>query len=135
MENTETTGVTYPRLNLDGRVLVVCCSLYAEYRLSLAGLSLNDCLAILTSFKRTGVQDPRGLSKAAELLAASVAENYPDGQAPTADQWMRKVSEMPNALDVWNKEIFPAVDSALAKLLLAARLPATPPAEAPALAN
>ena len=130
----DTTGVVYPTINIDGRTLVVRCSLYAEYCLSRAGLTLAACLTILTSLKRTGVQDAHAIDSAMEMFAACVAENYQDEPAPNAAQWARKVSRFDDWPEIW-KQMCTAIDGALSKRLLAATPPAPPPAEAPALTN
>ena len=134
MERPENTGVEYPIVIWDQQPLTVRCSFYAEYQLSRAGLTLGACLEVLTSLRRTGVQDPHAVNSAMEMWAACVAENYQDQLAPTADQWAKKLSR----LDDWGarwKEMCGAVDSALSKRFPAATPPAAQPGQVPALTN
>ena len=134
MEKTETTGVAYPVVIVDNSTNVVRCSFYAEYQLSRAGLTLVACLTVLTSLRRTGIQDPHAVDSAMEMWAACVAENYEDGSAPTAAQWARRLSRLDNWAAVW-KEMCAAVDIALSKRFPAATPPATQPEQVPALTN
>lgn len=134
MENTETSGVVYPSVTIDGRVLRVCCSLYAEYQLSRAGLTLNDCLKIMGAKVVTGTRDARDVARVMDMFAACVAENYVHEDAPTADQWARKLSAADNWLDLF-KQIDVAVGTAIKKRFPAVIPPAAQPENQPALTN
>jgi hypothetical protein len=135
MDKLETSGVVNPLVAIGDRTLVVRCSFYAEYQLSLAGLTLAGCLQILTAQRFAGAADPRGVASMCDMFAACVSENYPD-RAPTAKEWAKTISDLPDSQAAW-KAICQAVDQAISKRLLASVPPAAPPAtaEPPALTN
>lgn len=130
MANTETSGVVYPSVTIDRRVLRVCCSYYAEYQLSRMGLTLQDCLDILNSKRLTGKIDPRWFANVIDMWTACVSENYADETPPTAEQWARKISRIDDIKVV--KEICVALGEALGKRFPVADPPAAQPESQPA---
>jgi hypothetical protein len=112
-DKLETSGVAVPTVTIAGRVLKVSCSLYAEYQLSLAGVSLADCLSITPS---------TAVSKIFCVFAAFVAENY-ESDAPTPGEWARRVSALDDSSAVW-LAIVAAVAGAVKKRFPAPSQPA-----------
>jgi hypothetical protein len=122
MDKLETTGVVVPTIALDSRVLSVSASLYAEYQLSLSKLSIVDVVRLTPQTLTANIF---------RMFAACVAENYPEGEAPTADQWARKVSALEDH-QAKLQEIVAVVTAAVKKRFPAPVLPAAVPEAKPA---
>ena len=118
--------IEHPTVTIGGRVLLVRCTLYAEYCLSKHGLRLADVMSTVLSKE----QNPAKLATWIELFAACVADNYKTPEvAPTPDEWAKAID-----YDKW-PEILKATDLALAKRLRAVVQAQAPPAQAPAQAE
>jgi hypothetical protein len=73
------TGIDYPTITADGKLLIVRFSLYAQMLLSLQGVSLDHLLTR---------SDPGYIAQRLRLFAVAVSENYPDpAQAPGMAKW------------------------------------------------
>lgn len=111
--------IVHPTVTIDGRVLVVKCSLHAQYLLSQRGI--NAAAYIL----KAATKDPHGVACMMDLFAACVAENYLKAREipPTAEQWASTISD-----EQW-AEVCASVSAAMVKVLR----PVTPAPAAAAL--
>jgi len=96
------TGIDYPTITIGERTLVVRFSLYAQYLLSQQGVDLRKPLSS---------RDPGYLAYRLAIFAAAVAQNYPAGKAPTAEQW---ALDLDGSLDRW-ADIEKAIGEAMGK--------------------
>lgn len=116
--------VEYPSITIGSEVLTVKLGLRAELILSQAGLSFSNAVKSLVPIdpKKMDQVDPRRLAYAFQLLAACVAHNYPDGQAPKPEQWADKIDSVTGGDIEANRPIIIAIYDALTKAVVK-RLP------------
>jgi hypothetical protein len=112
--------IEVPTVTIDGRLLLVKYNLYAEYQLSLMGISTHEALQQLAS------KDVKSLANMMDLWTACVAENFRKSKEkpPTAEEWARIIPD-----ETW-KECCLAVKTALLKVLRPAVPAQAPAAEA-----
>lgn len=72
----------YPTFTIDGKTLVIRFDLYAQLLLSRQGVDLK---------KPPTPGTPEYLAHRLQLFAAAAAGNYPPAEAPTPDDWAKKI--------------------------------------------
>jgi hypothetical protein len=121
--NGSGSPVEYPTVKIGAETLTVKIGLLAELILSRAALTFQDVIKGLLP----NTNDPKKFDFTMQFFAAAVAHNYPNGQAPSADQWAEKIDAIGGTPEL-NAPLLIAIYSGLSQAIVK-RWPSPRPVE------